>query len=204
MKFSWRLVALTSGGALSAIAVACGGADTTVQPRAVQPASAAAAPTPTTPSPLPTAPSPPAAAEDAFAWEIDDVDAGTKPALALTGDDVPYLAYMQEDQHGFVKNAVLSGGSWDITTVAEGYFYGPLDIAVGPDDVAHITYHDHAEQQFEPAKGDAAYAVLARIHRRYDVTAAEWAMRGKRRRWSGHDFWQLGPVSVFSRRGETL
>ena len=45
---------------------------------------------------------------------------------------------------------------------------------------------------------------LARIHRRYDVTAAEWAMRGKRRRWSGHDFWQLGPVSVFSRRGETL
>ena len=26
-------------------------------------------------------------------------------------------------------------------------------------------------------------------------------MRGKRRRWSGHDFWQLGPVSVFSRRG---
>ena len=26
---------------------------------------------------------------------------------------------------------------------------------------------------------------LARIHRRYDVTAAEWAMRDKRRRWSG-------------------
>ena len=29
---------------------------------------------------------------------------------------------------------------------------------------------------------------LARIHRRYGVTAAEWAMRGKGRRWSGHDF----------------
>ena len=29
-------------------------------------------------------------------------------------------------------------------------------------------------------------------------------MRGKRRRWSGHDFGQLGQVSVFSRRGETL
>ena len=28
----------------------------------------------------------------------------------------------------------------------------------------------------------------ARIHRRYGVTAAEWAMRGKGRRWSGHDF----------------
>ena len=49
-----------------------------------------------------------------------------------------------------------------------------------------------------------AHVFLTRIHRRYDVTAAEWAMRGKRRRWSGHDFWQLGPVSVFSRRGETL
>ena len=29
---------------------------------------------------------------------------------------------------------------------------------------------------------------LARIHRRYDVTAAEWVMRGKGRRWSGYDF----------------
>ena len=31
-------------------------------------------------------------------------------------------------------------------------------------------------------------AAYARIHGRYDVTAAEWAMRGKGRRWSGHDF----------------
>ena len=30
--------------------------------------------------------------------------------------------------------------------------------------------------------------LLTRIHRRYGVTAAEWAMRGKGRRWSGHDF----------------
>ena len=29
---------------------------------------------------------------------------------------------------------------------------------------------------------------LARIHRRDEVTAAEWAMRGKGRRWSGRDF----------------
>ena len=87
-------------------------------------------------------------------------DAGTKPALALTSDDVPYVAFMQEDLHGFVKSATLTGGSWDITTLAEGYFYGPLDIAIGPDDVAHISYHDQQEQQFERDKGDAAYAVL--------------------------------------------
>ena len=30
--------------------------------------------------------------------------------------------------------------------------------------------------------------VLARIHRRDEVTAAEWAVRVKGRRWSGRDF----------------
>ena len=33
-----------------------------------------------------------------------------------------------------------------------------------------------------------ATGVLAQIHRGDDVRAAEWAMRGKGRRWSGHDF----------------
>ena len=174
MNFSWRLVALTVGGALSAIAVACGGADTSdapTQPVVVQPPAAvppAAAPPPAAPppsaAPSPTAtatPSAPASADvGSFAWDIQDIDAGTKPALALTSDDVPNVAYMQEAQMGFVKNATLSGGEWTIDTVAEGYFYGPLDIAIGPDDVAHIAYHDHQASGFEPDKGDAAYAVL--------------------------------------------
>jgi hypothetical protein len=99
--------------------------------------------------------------EGAFSWEIEDVDAGTKPALALTSGDVAYVAYMLEAMPGFVKNAVRNGSTWDISTVAEGYFYGPLDIAIGPDDVAHISYHDHqAPQQFKSNKGDAIYAVL--------------------------------------------
>ena len=180
MNFSWRLAALTLGGALSAIAVACGGADTSVapaQPPAAQPPAAAppvAAPPPATPpppaapppqtvpSPTATAPPPaPATANDGlFAWDIQDVDAGTKPALALTSDDLPNVAYMQEAQMGFVKNATLSGGEWSIDTVAEGYFYGPLDIDIGPDDAAHIAYHDHQASSFQPDKGDAAYAVL--------------------------------------------
>ena len=33
---------------------------------------------------------------------------------------------------------------------------------------------------------------LARIHQRYDVAAAEWVMRGKGRRWSGHDSGKWG------------
>ena len=131
-------------------------------------------PTPTTPAaltPVPTSPAAPTPTQQptatpdvqedgAFTWEIENVDTGTKPALALTSDDVPYVAYMLEAMSGFVKNAVRNGPSWDISTVATGYFYGPLDIAIGPDDVAHISYHDHEELTFEPDKGDAAYAVL--------------------------------------------
>ena len=33
---------------------------------------------------------------------------------------------------------------------------------------------------------------FTRIHRRYDVAAAEWVMRGKGRRWSGHDSGKWG------------
>ena len=95
-----------------------------------------------------------------FAWELRDVDVGTKPALALTSKGVPYVAYMLEAQRGFVKNAVSNGSSWDITTVADGYFYGPLDLVIGSDDVAHISYHDHQDSTFKPDKGDAVYAVL--------------------------------------------
>ena len=155
MTFNRRSLVFTVGISLAVIAVACGGSDTQARP-AAQPAPTVTAPPPTPAvSPSPTAPAAPpvAAAADAFTWEIDDVDSGTKPALALTSDNVPYVAFMLEDQPGFVKNAILGDGSWDITTVAEGYFYGPLDIAVGPDDVAHISYHDHDEE-------DAAYAIL--------------------------------------------
>ena len=59
---------------------------------------------------------------------------------------------MLEASPGFVKNAVWNGTGWDIATLSTGYFYGPLDIAIGPDDAAHISYHDHDEE-------DAAYAV---------------------------------------------
>ena len=135
------------------------------------PAPTAPTPTPTstpatvgaTPAPTATQP-PPTAGETApeqavFAWAIEEVDRGAKPALALTSADVLYVAYMLEARSGFVKNAVRSGSSWVISTLAEGYFYGPLDIAIGPDDVAHVSYHDHQDLQFQSNLGDAAYAV---------------------------------------------
>jgi hypothetical protein len=126
---------------------------------------------------LDTASGPPT--DGTFAWEIEVVGAGTKPALALTSEDVPYVAFMLEASSGFVKNAVRKGSTWEVTTIAEGYFYGPLDLAIGPDDVAHVTYHDHQDlSSFKPDKGDAAYAVLR---------GGEWSVEAAFD--EGHDGW---------------
>ena len=48
----------------------------------------------------------------------------------------------------------------------------------------------------------SSFFSLARIHRSDDVTAAEWAMRGKGD-GPGTISGKMGPVSVFSRRRET-
>ena len=119
-----------------------------------------------------------AGAGGAFTWLIEDVDEGAKPALALTSDDVPYVAYMLEAMPGFVRNAVRTGSSWDVTTIADGYFYGPLDIAIGPDDTAYIVYHDHQDNRFKPKKGDATLAVLTNGQWSVDAILDE-----------GHDGW---------------
>ena len=167
---------------VAAIATACGGGSTTQTPTSTVPpptatarpaATAVAAPTPAvaTPQPAATAVTSPTSAAPASSdakgpglhdWLIEDIDTGTKPALALTSDGVPYVAYMLEAMPGFVKNAVRNGDSWEVTTVADGYFYGPLDIAIGPDDTAHITYHDHQHpSQFQTNLGDAVHAFQA-------------------------------------------
>lgn len=175
-----RMLIPVGVSAVGLIVAACGGSSSSSTP---QPPPATATPTlaprpAATPTPVPAtrAPSPsPAsgptataapttapAGPAAFKWSFERVDRGTKPALALTSSGTPYVAYMLEDMRGFVKNAVRkSGGSWDVATIANGYFYGPLDIAIGPDDVAHVSYHDHQDpSQVRPDKGDAAYAVF--------------------------------------------
>ena len=167
-----QLIITTVVGLFVSLTAAACGAATTPSPTASE---ATALPTPA--SDRPTATAAPQPADDVgatepgasdlgsaeglgFTWVIQDVGSGTKPALALTSKDVPYVAYMLEDQQGFVKNAINNGSAWDTTTVAEGYFYGPLDLAIGSDDVAHISYHDHQDSSFQPDKGDAMYAVL--------------------------------------------
>ena len=113
-----------------------------------------------------------------FTWEVEDIDVGIKPAIALTSDGVPHVAYMTESGMGFVRAAVKQGGEWQITPISEGYFYGPLDLTIGPDDVAHVVYHDHQALEFQPDKGDAVYAVL-----RDGVWSVEAATD------AGHDGW---------------
>ena len=90
-------------------------------------------------------------------WQLQRVDEGTKPALALTPDGQPVMVYMLERQDGWVRIAVLEAGGWQIDQVADGYFYGPPDIAAGPDGVIHAAYHDHQDSQFQPDKGDAVH-----------------------------------------------
>ena len=120
-----------------------------------------AEPTPV-PTPITSTPTPvtPGGAGKAFTWNIEEVDEGVKPALALNSTGTPYIAYMLEDLRGFVKVAVQDSSAWDIATLSVGYFYGPGDIAIGPDDTVHVSYHNHQDTRFEPEKGDAAYAVF--------------------------------------------
>ncbi len=65
-------------------------------------------------------------------WLWADVGEGTKPALALAVDGTPHLAFMLESPSGWVAHTQIdaSGVPATSTTVASGYFYGPIDIDV--------------------------------------------------------------------------
>jgi len=78
-------------------------------------------------------------------WQFQTVGDGVKPALDLESNGNPQISFMLEDHSGFVKHAI-----WDsvlsvflVTTVANGYFYGPLDLAIDQNDIPHINYHNH-------------------------------------------------------------
>ena len=90
-------------------------------------------------------------------WQIQELEQGTKPALAVTPDGQPSIIYMLERVQGWVKIASLEAGSWQTGFVESGYFYGPPDIAIGTDGVLHATYHDHQAPRFDPSRGDAVY-----------------------------------------------
>jgi hypothetical protein len=104
-----------------------------------------------------------AASDDASAltvaadWQLTRVGPGIKPAVALDAAGAPTVAFMTEAQDGGVFSA-SAASDWAIETVAEGYFYGPIDLAFGPDDTQNIVYHDHQGPTFDPALGDLTLA----------------------------------------------
>lgn len=81
-------------------------------------------------------------------WQFFAVDNGVKPALDLDSNGIPHISYMLESHSGYVKHAILDPVNLDfeLLTVSEGYFYGPLDLAIDQDDIPHISYHNHTLQ----------------------------------------------------------
>jgi hypothetical protein len=90
-------------------------------------------------------------------WSVERVGSGIKPALAIDPDGQPAIAYLTEAIEGGVF-LVRRGDGWTTETVAEGYFYGPIDLAFDPDRRANIVYHDHQETTFKPELGDLTLA----------------------------------------------
>ena len=81
-------------------------------------------------------------------WLWVAVGQGTKPVLALDDLGQPHLAFILEALSGWVHYAQVdrsTGVVSDIQTVAEGYFYGPIDISARLGSV-FVAYHDHTSE----------------------------------------------------------
>ena len=103
------------------------------------------------PTPDPDAPTTDPDALTKYTWEYVEVGEGAKPALAVDSTGLPGIAYIEEEIHGRVRYGEwYPPDEWNpeyfgSAVVAEGYFYAPLDLAYGPDDRAHIVWHDHQD-----------------------------------------------------------
>lgn len=76
-------------------------------------------------------------------WTVVDAGFGTKPSIALTSQGYPRIAYMSEVTGGFIKLGLSNDTTFTSELADSGYFYGPLDVAVGENDLTQIVYHDH-------------------------------------------------------------
>ena len=95
-------------------------------------------------------------------WDPVRVDDGTKPAIALGSDCTAEVSYMLERNNGYVRHASIPPGSLpSIAPVAEGYFYGPLDVATSASGDVYINYHDHnVEDQIVAVRSDNTWTLL--------------------------------------------
>ena len=165
-------------GVIALLALACGG-DDTPSPTAIQPTSSPVATTApnaatATQESVTGTTTPPATGAERYFWEVSEVnDTGAKPSIAVDASGKPYIAFMSEDMPGFVNTAVLMGDAWELSTVATGYLYGPLDIALDSDGNQQIVWHNHDNE-------DGSYAKLEN---------GEWVNTDIPS--SGHDGWDI-------------
>jgi len=116
-------------------------------------------------------------------WSAIAITQGIKPTLALGPNGGPAIAYLFESlSEGFVGYASASEG-WVADNFVEGYFYGPLDVAIDADGEPNIVYHDHQGQQFDQSKGDLTFAVRS---------SGEWEIEALSD--DGHDGWDSALV----------
>ncbi len=98
--------------------------------------------------------------ELSLTWETQEIGEGIKPSFAIDEDGVAHVAFLTEAEHGGLFYAQNREGGFEVETVAEGYFYGPIDLALNPEGDPLIAYHDHQALQFDPALGDEVIAEL--------------------------------------------
>ena len=99
-------------------------------------------------------------------WQIEFVaDQVTKPEVRVDSQGRSHMAYMLESLTGGVYYSVRDDdGDWIRNTIADGYFYAPLDLTIDDDDVIHVAYHDHDHEDIVYATGsddDWALEVIA-------------------------------------------
>lgn len=182
-SFLGRGPALGALGVVALVAVACGGDDdgangitSQAGPSGVTAAATATAAATTAAATAPGGRFDGAAnyeGSGAFDWQVTRVDDGTKPDIVVTSDGGIAVAYMLErtGAAGFVRVATLDGDGFAVETVQNGYFYGPLDLAAGPDGALAVGYHNHDWE-------DAGVAVLGADGWRVDRVSD-----------GGHDGW---------------
>jgi hypothetical protein len=124
----------------------------------------------------------PAAADTAgdlsFEWKVTQVGEGIKPAIDVDAAGVVHIAFLTEADHGGVFYGNNASGDFEFESVSEGYFYGPLDLALGPNGAPYIAYHDHQDINFKQELGDEVVAILS--DGRWDLVTVKDA---------GHDGW---------------
>ena len=121
------------------------------------------------------------AAEESVApgWTTVDVGAGTKPAFDFGPDGRVHVTAMTEEQNGVVWYAAAPRveGPWSPRTIARGYFYGPGDLRVDPEGVAHVAWHNHDQEDPShagvSAQGEATiYPIPSPGHNGWDNSLA--------------------------------